>query len=112
MPALYHRTAWIFWCLAGLLAVSSFVCTLAQQQAADTPVPRRVLVNTYCLSCHNDSLKTAGLALDTISVESLVSDQQKTQFSGQVPWALGRMFTDALEDESTLYEGGSSRKKP
>ena len=39
-----HRTAWSFWCLAGLLAVSSFVCTLAQQQATDAPVPRRALV--------------------------------------------------------------------
>ena len=52
-----HRTAWSFWCLAGLLAVSSFVCTLAQQQATDAPVPRRALVNTYCLSCHNDRKK-------------------------------------------------------
>ena len=34
-------------------------------------MPRRALVNTYCLSCHNDSLKTAGLALDTISAQSL-----------------------------------------
>ena len=66
-----HRTAWVFWCLAGWLAVSSFVCTLAQHQATDAPVPRRALVNTYCLSCHNDSLKTAGLALDTISAQSL-----------------------------------------
>jgi hypothetical protein len=28
--------------------------------------PQRVLVNQYCLGCHNQKLKTAGLALDTL----------------------------------------------
>ncbi|MDA2928983.1 DUF1592 domain-containing protein [Acidobacteria bacterium AH-259-O06] len=67
-----HRTARIFWCLAGLLAAGGFMCTLeAQQQSRDAPVPHRALVNKYCFFCHNDSLKTAGLALDTISAHAV-----------------------------------------
>ena len=67
-----HRTAWIFWCLAGLLAASGFICTLeAQQQSRDAPVPHRTLVNKYCFFCHNNSLKTAGLALDRISAHAV-----------------------------------------
>ncbi len=31
-----------------------------------------------------------------------VSDQQKTQFSGQAPPVLGGMLVDALEDESNI----------
>ena len=36
---------------------------------ADSPV--RATVNRYCLACHNDKLKTAGLALDAISSENV-----------------------------------------
>jgi hypothetical protein len=32
--------------------------------SAEPASPARELVNTYCVSCHNDRLKTAGLALD------------------------------------------------
>ena len=46
----------------------------AQQQsaAAATPAasPQRVLVNRYCVSCHNEKLKTAGLVLATIDVDN------------------------------------------
>ena len=37
--------------------------TAAPQSAAAQPAPRAVL-DTYCVTCHNDKLKTAGLALD------------------------------------------------
>src|SRR5262249_53837291 len=31
----------------------------------------RAVINQYCLSCHNDKIKTAGLALDTLSVDTV-----------------------------------------
>ena len=55
--------------LAGLLAVSGFLCTLAGQQPSSSTAPHRLLVDQYCTSCHNDSLKTAELALDTVSAQ-------------------------------------------
>src|SRR4051812_21675852 len=30
----------------------------------------RAVVNRYCVSCHNNKVKTGGLALDTISMEN------------------------------------------
>ena len=33
--------------------------------------PARELVNKYCVSCHNQKLKTAGLALDRVDATSL-----------------------------------------
>ena len=72
-----YRTGWIFWCLAGLLATNSSMWTLAQQPATGGPAPRRALVSKYCVSCHNDSLKTAGLALDTVSAQPLEENTEE-----------------------------------
>ncbi len=72
-----YRTGWIFWCLAGLLATNNSMWTLAQQPATGGPAPRRALVSKYCVSCHNDSLKTAGLALDTVSAQRLEENTEE-----------------------------------
>ena len=32
---------------------------------------QRALINKYCVACHNDKLKTAGLTLETVSVENV-----------------------------------------
>ncbi len=43
--------------------------------SATTPVaaatPRRELLNTYCVGCHNAKLKTAGLVLDSVDVDQV-----------------------------------------
>ena len=55
--------------LAGLLATGGFLCTVEAQQPAAPRDPHRLLVDQYCISCHNDSLKTAELALDVVSAQ-------------------------------------------
>src|SRR4029077_19348265 len=44
-------------------------------QTAAQPLPRpahdRTLLTQYCIGCHNDKLKTAGLALDTLNLDSV-----------------------------------------
>jgi hypothetical protein len=42
--------------------------TLSAQQPAAAPDPRAV-VNKYCVSCHNDRLKTGGLSLDAATAQ-------------------------------------------
>ena len=46
----------------------SLVCFAISAMAANasTDNPARELVNKYCVSCHNERRKTAGLALDRI----------------------------------------------
>ena len=61
------RTPRVHTWLAGLLAASGFLCTLEGQQPSPPTAPHRLLVDQYCISCHNDSLKTAALALDVVS---------------------------------------------
>jgi len=69
-----HQAVWISRLLAGLFVVAGFPCiAAAQQQASDrspssTPQPS-ALVDKYCVACHNENVKTAGLALDMNSAE-------------------------------------------
>ncbi|MGI8785683.1 MAG: DUF1592 domain-containing protein [Acidobacteriota bacterium] len=66
-----HRRAWIVCGLVSLLAAGGYICTLAAQQPAagtHSPLPaHRSVLDQYCVSCHNDSQKTAGLAFDTLA---------------------------------------------
>jgi hypothetical protein len=39
------------------------------QDHVSSATPQRALINRYCVGCHNDKLKTAGLVLNTVSVE-------------------------------------------
>jgi mono/diheme cytochrome c family protein len=43
-------------------------------QPAGSVSPQRLLVNRYCVSCHNERLKTGGLALDKIDVDTVTDD--------------------------------------
>ncbi|HET7154515.1 MAG TPA: c-type cytochrome, partial [Hyphomicrobiaceae bacterium] len=47
--------------------------TAALQQSsnvpAQSPSPQRALINQYCVSCHNQKLKTAGLMLGALDVD-------------------------------------------
>ena len=48
--------------------VASTVAAFGFQVKAPT-TPARELVNAYCVTCHNDKLKTAGLALDKLDAD-------------------------------------------
>ena len=80
---------WVFGCL-GLVVVAVSVSvhasnvgpTEAQQTAplrnTDTEVVARhqALVNRYCVTCHNDALQTAGLALDQYALQGVGHDAE------------------------------------
>ena len=64
--------------LAGCLAVSStFAGSLGaggpqQQPTSSLPPsvsPQRAIIDKYCVGCHNDRARTAGLALDTVDLQ-------------------------------------------
>jgi hypothetical protein len=63
------------------LAVAAHSARLAaSQQAAPAPLasvvsPHRAVLNRYCVTCHNERLKTAGLRLDQIDVDTVSSDE-------------------------------------
>jgi hypothetical protein len=52
---------WVLACAAGLVVISA-------SAGAQAPAPRAA-VQQYCLTCHNDRVKTAGLTLDALDVD-------------------------------------------
>jgi mono/diheme cytochrome c family protein len=49
--------------LGALVVVSGRVQPVSAQQPASATSAEQVVLNRYCVSCHNDRVKTAGLAL-------------------------------------------------
>ena len=46
----------------------------AQQTAPGAPSPSSALLTQYCITCHNGRTKTAGLALDALSLDHVAGD--------------------------------------
>ena len=53
--------------LSAPLAAVLLMAWPAAGQPSDTP--QRELLDRYCVTCHNDALRTAGLALDTLDLD-------------------------------------------
>src|SRR4051812_33150904 len=59
--------------LAALFSLLAFALAAATAQAqpvanAEPRTPNQALINRYCVTCHNQRLKTAKLELDTLDV--------------------------------------------
>jgi cytochrome c5 len=100
--------------LAGLgLGTVGAAAHPAQPSAAATREPDRTLIDRYCVACHSDRLKTAGLTLEKLDLADArangpVLEKVVTKIqSGQMPpmgrprpdRATARVFTTALEDQ-------------
>ena len=75
----------LFLLLAGWLAIiaaaSGRVQAVGARQEPATAVPpavspQRALLNRYCVTCHNEKLRTAGLTLDTMDVATVSADAE------------------------------------
>src|SRR2546428_10058934 len=61
-------------CSIAILVLARAVGASARLQTAasrGTPSAQRAMLNQYCVGCHNDKLKTAGLALTATDVEDV-----------------------------------------
>src|SRR5205809_1715929 len=59
------------------VALSATIAVNAQQASrSDQPVisTQRALLDRYCVTCHNEKLKTAGLMLERISIDSVADN--------------------------------------
>ena len=55
------------WIVVALSSVQTSAQQTQPEQARATP---RAVLDTYCVTCHNQTLRTAGLALDTLDITS------------------------------------------
>ena len=76
---------WLVWCAGGLAVASASIGSLGagappQQplgSSPQSPSPPRAVLNQYCVACHNDTTKSAGLTLATLDVQR-VGEQAET----------------------------------
>ena len=62
--------------LAVTWAVVLAMASLQAQQTPAAPSPSAAVLTQYCVTCHNGRLKTAGLALDALSVDHVAADAE------------------------------------
>jgi len=75
------RVAWVLaaGCIAALLGGSLILRAVPPQQEGKTAggrSPQRALLDQYCVTCHNQRLRTAGLMLDRLDVEHPAQDAE------------------------------------
>src|SRR5215203_6306468 len=61
---------------AGPKDAGAEVQTAPAGQPAAVSAPPQALFATYCITCHNQRLRTAGLALDTVDVAHPAADAE------------------------------------
>ena len=103
------------------IAMVSVGCLPAASQQPSNPNPspaaiQRALLNRYCVTCHNEQLKTAGLMLDQIDVER-VSDGaevwekvvRKLRTGAMPPTGMPRPDQAAYDSFAAYLESGLDR---
>src|SRR5215208_5110093 len=57
---------------AGVLIAGALTCALASRVSAQTAAPaHHATIQQYCVTCHNQRLKTGELALDTLDIANV-----------------------------------------
>ena len=112
-----HRsvTGIIGWIAVAALGGAGVVGLRAQQPVVATPVAsaaapsQRAVLNRYCISCHNEKLKTGGLALDALDIDHVgenVTAWEKTvrklRVRAMPPAGPGRPRPDEASYESLI----------
>ncbi len=76
----------VFHLIAAMLIGAGIICHAAtppqSSAASPSPAAHAALTNQYCVACHNESVKTADLALDRLSAEPI--DQNLEAWEGVV----------------------------
>ena len=72
-PSATARSLSVAAVLAGVLSAGAGVAPASAQPAADA-VPHRAVLDRYCVACHNERLRTAGLALDAADLAHVETD--------------------------------------
>ena len=105
----HPRLRTLLWLVAASLALGGAV--RVPHQDARPPAPEySTLVTTYCVTCHNERLKTAGLSLQTLDLADVPAH-------GEVWEKVARKLRSGEMPPSTVRArpggiGGDSERKP
>src|SRR6266849_7964679 len=115
---------WIFGSLVTALLLSAPQFSFGQatpgatggRPGATTSTDHRAVLNRYCVTCHNEKLKTAGLMLDTMDVEKVPASAEvwekvirKLRTSAMPPAGMPRPDKAAYDSLATYLETALDR---
>jgi hypothetical protein len=97
---------------AGIPAAAALIASAFAGQQPAPDQPQRVLMNQYCVTCHNQKLKTGGLELDKLDLAHVASDAEtwekvvrKIRAGMMPPAGAARPGRNALDGFATAVEG-------
>src|SRR5262245_27360133 len=101
--------------VANLLVGAALVCAAPPQSAQVVSPPKaspqRALIDRYCVSCHNQKARTAGLTLDKLDLERVPQDAEtwekvirKLRGGMMPPQGMPRPDQDAIESLAVWLE--------
>ncbi len=103
----------------GMAVASSWLPAAGQQASGPAPSAassHRTLLNRYCVTCHNEKLKTAGLMLDKMDVERVPASAEvwekvirKLRTSAMPPAGMPRPDKAAYDSFATYLETALDR---
>ncbi len=103
------RKACSFWSLTLLLGLGSPATAVAQTNGSSE---HQAMLNRYCITCHNEKLKTADLMLDKLNVADVSADAEvwervamKLRARAMPPVGLPRPAPDELQSFAGFLEG-------
>ena len=74
------------------LTASAYVLAMtparSQQPPVSTAASQRAVLNRYCVTCHNQRLKTGGLALDNVDVANVGDNPESGRRSSRSSTAI------------------------
>jgi hypothetical protein len=116
------------WSQASIASLIGFGLALPHptqaQQAASAAAPHRAMLDRYCVSCHNERLRTAELTLDKLDVENVAGSAEswekvlkKLKLRAMPPVGAPRPDKPALDTfvahlEQELDQAASARPSP
>jgi hypothetical protein len=66
------------------------------------PAENSVLINQYCVTCHNERAKTAGLTLDTMDLAKIGEHAEAWENTGHKVEAKGLLYREPNESRLNL----------
>ena len=103
-PSMRTSVVAILGSLLGCFLTFSSAASQQTSATASTAAPYRALLDQYCVTCHNERTKTAGLMLDKLDIDHVAQSAETWEKDRPYCcWRKARIRTLAIEPDEQLF---------